>query len=153
MSDPGENTNMTKKKYEVAELGEDSPLRFLVKKINADESWTALAIKDEDDLRELRNAISLYLATYTERDHSKMNKLRIYVNRKLNMTPNKRAAHAVHAALTAFGVHPGTKVVVLDKGHTEMAKMRTVIHDSGYTELEPGSLTASTNWPEDSDPS
>lgn len=143
---------MTKKKYEVADLG-DTPARFLVKKVNEDGSWTALSIEDEDELRALRNEISGYLATYTERDHSKMNKLRIYVNRKLPMTPNKRAAHAVHAALTAFGVHPGTKVVVLDKGPTVMEKMRTVIHDSGYTELEPGSLTASTNWPEDSDPS
>lgn len=84
--------------------------------------------------------------------HGKPEKLRIYFNRKLDVTPNKRAAHAVHAALEAFGVHPGVKVVVLDKGPTVIAEMRTVIHDAGHTELEPGTLTAGTNWPEDSEP-
>lgn len=84
-------------------------------------------------------------------EHGKTKKLRIYFNRKLDVTPNKRAAHAVHAALTAFGVHPGVKVVVLDKGPTVMEDMRVVIHDAGHTELEPGTMTAATNWPEDSD--
>lgn len=84
--------------------------------------------------------------------HGKETKLRIYINRKLNISDNKRAAHAVHAALTAFGVHPGVKVIVLDKGPTVMEDMRVVIHDAGHTELEPGTLTASTNWPEDSEP-
>lgn len=83
--------------------------------------------------------------------HGKPEKLRIYMNRKLDITPNKRAAHAVHAALEAFGVHPGVKVIVLDGGPTKMEAMRISIHDAGHTELEPGTLTASTNWPEDSD--
>lgn len=86
--------------------------------------------------------------------HGKPEKLRIYINRKIAnvASPNKIAAHAVHAALTAFGVHPGVKVIVLDKGPTEIEKMRTVIRDAGHTELEPGTLTAGTNWPEDSQP-
>jgi len=77
--------------------------------------------------------------------------LRIYVNRGLPWTANKRAAHAVHAALQAFGVHPGCAVVVLDKGPTKIAEMRTVIHDEGRTEIPAGSLTAGTNWPEDAE--
>lgn len=83
--------------------------------------------------------------------HGKDEKLRIYINRKLDITPNKRAAHAVHAALHAFGVHPGVKVIVLDKGPTQIEKMRVAIHDAGHTELEPGTLTAGTDWPHDSE--
>jgi PTH2 family peptidyl-tRNA hydrolase len=87
-------------------------------------------------------------------EHGKESKLRIYINRKIvdKASPNKIAAHAVHAALTAFGVHPGVKVVVLDKGPTVIEQMRVAIHDAGHTELEPGTLTAGTNWPEDSEP-
>lgn len=86
--------------------------------------------------------------------HGRPEKLRIYINRKIASvaSPNKIAAHAVHAALTAFGVHPGVKVVVLDKGPTVIEGMRTVIHDAGHTELEPGTLTAGTDWPKDSAP-
>lgn len=84
--------------------------------------------------------------------HGKPEKLRIYVNRKLDWSPNKRAAHAVHAALTAFGVHPGVKVVVLDAGPTKIEEMTVTIRDAGHTELEPGTLTAGTDWPEDSLP-
>jgi PTH2 family peptidyl-tRNA hydrolase len=84
--------------------------------------------------------------------HGKLEKLRIYINRGLNITPNKRAAHAVHAALQAFGVHPGVKVIVLDAGPTKIDAMRVTIRDAGHTELEPGTLTAGTNWPEDSQP-
>lgn len=85
--------------------------------------------------------------------HGKPEKLRIYLNRKLRdkATPNKLAAHAVHAALQAFGVHPGVKVVVLDAGPTKIEQMRVAIHDAGHTELEPGTLTAGTNWPQDSE--
>lgn len=83
--------------------------------------------------------------------HTRGDKLRIYINRKLDISPNKRAAHAVHAALLAFGVHPGVKVVVLDKGPTVIEEMRISVHDAGHTELEPGTLTAGTNWPEDSE--
>jgi PTH2 family peptidyl-tRNA hydrolase len=89
----------------------------------------------------------------SEPEHGKPQKLRIYINRKVAdvATPNKIAAHAVHAALTAFGVHPGVKVVVLDKGPTVIKDMRVVIHDAGHTELAPGTLTAGTNWPRDSE--
>lgn len=85
--------------------------------------------------------------------HGKPEKLRIYINRKLDgvISPNKRAAHAVHAALVAFGVHPGVKVIVLDKGPTVIEEMHTVIRDAGHTELAPGTLTAGTDWPGDSE--
>lgn len=103
---------------------------------------------------DLRAQLSEKLAALGPTDLSPDHKLRIYINRKLTdvISPNKRAAHAVHAALIAFGVHPHTKVVVLDKGPTMIEKMRTVVHDAGHTELEPGTLTAGTNWPEDSEP-
>ncbi len=108
---------------------------------------------DEQEARDLVHSLSQHLAERGPTDTSPDRKLRIYINRKLSdiISPNKRAAHAVHAALSVFGVHPNTKVIVLDKGPTEIAKMRTVIHDAGHTELEPGTLTAGTNWPEDSD--
>ncbi|UDL16387.1 peptidyl tRNA hydrolase [Microbacterium phage Zooman] len=85
--------------------------------------------------------------------HGKPEKLRIYLNRSLRdkATTNKLAAHAVHAALQAFGVHPGVKVIVLDAGPTKIEQMRVAIHDAGHTELEPGTLTAGTNWPQDSE--
>jgi PTH2 family peptidyl-tRNA hydrolase len=108
----------------------------------------------EQEALSLRRQLSGQLANLGPSKLGPDNKLRIYINRKLDgvITPNKRAAHAVHAALIAFGVHPNTKVIVLDKGPTEIVKMRTVVHDAGHTELEPGTLTAGTNWPGDSEP-
>lgn len=107
----------------------------------------------EQEAIDARNQLSLSLASRGPSDLGPERKLRIYINRKLDdvISPNKRAAHAVHAALIAFGVHPNTKVVVLDKGPTVIETMRTVVHDAGHTELEPGTLTAGTNWPGDSD--
>lgn len=83
-------------------------------------------------------------------DSAPPEKLRIYINRNLDITPNKRAAQAVHAALKALGVHPGVKVIVLDAGPTKIEEMRISIRDAGRTELAPNTLTAGTNWPEDS---
>jgi len=105
--------------------------------------------EDQEDVDAFLKAI---LEASNKPDHGKEEKLRIYINRNLDITPNKRAAHAVHAALTAFGVHPGVKVIVLDAGPTKIDAMRVSIHDAGHTELEPGTLTAGTNWPEDSEP-
>ena len=98
-----------------------------------------------DEIERLRDALNP--------PHGKPEKLRIYLNRNLRdkATPNKLAAHAVHAALQAFGVHPGVKVIVLDAGPTKIEQMRVSIRDAGHTELEPGTLTAGTNWPADSE--
>lgn len=74
--------------------------------------------------------------------------IRIYMNSNLDTrkwSRGKYAAHAVHAALTAFGVHTGQPVVVLGAKPRDILKMRTVIHDEGRTELQPGTLTAGTN--------
>ena len=108
----------------------------------------------EDEAVALRKQLSAALASRGPGEWSPDHKLRIYINRKLDgvISPNKRAAHAVHAALIAFGVHPNTKVIVLDKGPTVVENMRVAVHDAGHTELEPGTLTAGTDWPEDSAP-
>ncbi len=105
-----------------------------------------------EDRRELRNRLSAELATEGPQDRPQA-KMRIYLNRTLKdkATPNKLAAHAVHAALVALGVHPDCKVVVLDAGPTKIEQMTTVIHDAGHTQLAPGTMTAGTNWPEDSE--
>ena len=75
-------------------------------------------------------------------------KVYIYMNTNAskNMSRGKYAAHAVHAALQAAGVHPDIPVVVLGAKPKDILKMSTIIHDAGKTELEPGTLTAGTNW-------
>jgi PTH2 family peptidyl-tRNA hydrolase len=105
-----------------------------------------------DEKRLLRNRLSAELAAEGPQDRPQP-KMRIYLNRALKdkATPNKLAAHAVHAALVALGVHPDCKVVVLDAGPTKIKQMTTVIHDAGHTQLDPGTMTAGTNWPEDSE--
>lgn len=119
-----------------------------ISEFHGDDVW-----RDEDGVIWVRQEQLTDLADrLAPRHFAEDDKLRIYLNRNLDWTPNKRAAHAVHAALLALGIHPGTKVVVLDKGPTEIAKMATVVHDAGHTELEPGTLTAGTNWPKDSEP-
>jgi PTH2 family peptidyl-tRNA hydrolase len=74
-------------------------------------------------------------------------KLKIFLNTNITMSRGKYAAHAVHAALTAFGVHPGTPVVVLGAKPRDIENMRVSIRDEGRTELQPGTLTAGTDWP------
>jgi len=77
-------------------------------------------------------------------------KMKIYMNTNIkSWSRGKYAAHAVHAALSALGVHPGVPVVVLGAKPKEIEKMRVVCHDAGQTELEPGTLTSGTNWPEE----
>lgn len=71
----------------------------------------------------------------------------IYMNSNAKMSRGKYAAQAVHAALTAFGVHPDLPVIVLGAPRTRVEQMRTTIRDAGRTEVEPGTLTAGTNWP------
>lgn len=73
-------------------------------------------------------------------------KVKIYMNTNITMSRGKFAAHAVHAALMAAGVHPGIPIVVLGAKPRDIENMRTSIHDEGRTELEPGTLTAGTDW-------
>ena len=128
-------------------------VRFDIPPCSEDENKLGFTLSMADAL-ELRKRLSEALAHLGPNEYSPESKLRIYINRKLDgvISPNKRAAHAVHAALIAFGVHPNTKVIVLDKGPTIIESMRVAVHDAGHTELEPGTLTAGTNWPEDSEP-
>lgn len=76
-------------------------------------------------------------------------KVRIFLNTNANMSRGKAAAQAVHAALMAAGVHPGIPVVVLGGKSQDIENMRTVVRDAGRTELEPGTLTAGTDWAPD----
>lgn len=77
-------------------------------------------------------------------EHNK--KLRILVNSNSNMSRGKYAAAAVHAALTAAGVHPGLPVIVLGGQRDDVLRCATVIRDAGKTEVEPGTPTAGTDW-------
>lgn len=74
-------------------------------------------------------------------------RLEIYMNDSLGKrwSRGKYAAHAVHAALQAAGVHHGGAVVVLGAKPRDIEQMAYVIRDGGRTELEPGTLTAGTN--------
>lgn len=69
-------------------------------------------------------------------------RLLIRVRSDVKMSRGKYAAQAVHAALQAMGVHPGTPVVVLGGTEDEVLAMPTQIVDAGRTEIEPGTLTA-----------
>ena len=126
------------------------PRKRLLEAVAEIERLQALIPGDYEGKRLLRNRLSAELAAEGPQERPQ-GKMRIYLNRALKdkTTPNKLAAHAVHAALVALGVHPDCKVVVLDSGPTKIAQMTTVIHDAGHTQLEPGTMTAGTNWPED----
>ena len=103
------------------------------------------------DKKALRNKLSRELARKGPTEEP-LAKMRIYINSDLKKiaTPNKLAAHAAHAALVAVGAHPDYKVIVLDARPNKIREMTTVIHDAGHTQLAPGTMTAGTNWPEDS---
>lgn len=72
-------------------------------------------------------------------------RIRIWVNSNAKMSRGRYAAAAVHAALTAAGVHPGVPVIVLGGQRDHIEKMRTVVRDAGRTEVEPGTPTAGTD--------
>jgi len=78
-------------------------------------------------------------------------RLVIRVNTNAEMSRGKYAAQAVHAALLAVGAHPGGPVIVLGGKASEIEEMRTVVRDAGITEVEPGTITAGTNWPTQED--
>lgn len=82
----------------------------------------------------------------TAQDNASGEKVRIYVNSDAKMSRGKYAAAAVHAALTAAGVHPGLPVIVLGSSREDIERMPTVIRDAGRTEVEPGTATAGTEW-------
>lgn len=73
-------------------------------------------------------------------------RLVILVNSNAKMSRGKYAAQAVHAALRAFGVHPGCPVIVLGATPDVIAQKRVTIRDAGWTEIPPGTLTAGTDW-------
>lgn len=73
-------------------------------------------------------------------------RLVILVNDQVKMSRGKYAAQAVHAALLALGVHPEVPVIVLGGSPAEIAEMKTTVRDAGRTEVEPGTLTAGTDW-------
>ena len=73
-------------------------------------------------------------------------KMIICVNSNTKMSRGKMAAQAVHAALLAVDAHPGVPVVVLGASPAEIAGMRITVHDAGRTEVEPGTLTAGTDY-------
>lgn len=73
-------------------------------------------------------------------------KLKVVVNSNANMSRGKMAAHVAHAVLTAAGVHPDVPVVVLGGKPRDIQQMTTFIRDAGKTELEPGTITAGTDY-------
>lgn len=73
-------------------------------------------------------------------------KIKIFINSNANMSRGKYAAHAVHAALKAVGYKNDLPVVVLGAPRAEVEKLAITIKDAGKTELEPGTLTAGTDW-------
>ena len=133
----------------------------LAQLLNSHQLWGRLVADPDDwedyasdDVRaahlKTADAILTLLGRETAQDDAptQPEKVRIYMNTNIKVSRGKYAAHAVHAALTAFGVHPGTPVVVLGAKPRDIENMRISIHDAGKTELEPGTLTAGTNWPQ-----
>ena len=73
-------------------------------------------------------------------------KLRVVVIANATMSRGKMAAHVAHAVLKAAGVHPDVPVVVLGGKPRDIQQMTTFIRDHGKTELEPGTITAGTDY-------
>lgn len=75
-------------------------------------------------------------------------RIRVFVNTNLgkSWSRGKMAAHVAHAVLRAAGVHPGTPIVVLGAKPRDIEGMRTYIRDKGRTELQPGTITAGTDY-------
>src|SRR5690606_28527608 len=94
----------------------------------------------------LRSGIDWRLSMSDTSKREDDGRIRIWVNSGAKMSRGKYAAAAVHAALTAAGVHPGTPVIVLGGQRDDIERMRTVIHDAGRTEVEPGTPTAGTDY-------
>lgn len=69
----------------------------------------------------------------------------IKVNDNVAMTPKKMAAQAVHAALMLYGIDHGP-VVVLGGRPGQIRAMQVQVHDAGWTELRPGTLTAGAEF-------
>jgi PTH2 family peptidyl-tRNA hydrolase len=73
-------------------------------------------------------------------------RIRVFVNSNLGWSRGKMAAHVAHTVLTAAGVHPDVPIVVLGAKPRTIEEMATHIRDEGRTELEPGTLTAGTDY-------
>lgn len=73
-------------------------------------------------------------------------RLVIILNDDAKMSRGKRAAQAIHAALSAYGIYDGRPVVVLGGSSAEIAKLPFQVRDAGLTEVEPGTLTAGATF-------
>lgn len=73
-------------------------------------------------------------------------RLVILVNGDVKMSRGKYAAQAVHAALIAVGAHPHVPVIVLGAKRADIEALPIQVRDAGRTEVEPGTLTAGTDW-------
>lgn len=69
-------------------------------------------------------------------------RLVIIVNDQVNMSRDKYAAQAVHAALMAFGIHTDRPVIVLGGSSAEISECSIRVYVAGRTEVAPNTLTA-----------
>lgn len=96
----------------------------------------------------MRPRIDVCMTThiYSSEPESENSKIRVIVNTNAKMSRGKLAAHVAHAVLTAAGVHPDVPIVVLGGKPRDIEQMSTFIRDNGKTELEPGTITAGTDY-------
>lgn len=104
------------------------------------------AVIDHVALAESTTALADWLRSVTDPVTVDEDRLVIYLNSDAKMSRGKYAAQAVHAALIAFGVHPGVPVIVLGERGADVERHLTVVRDAGRTEIEPGTVTAGTDW-------